>query len=85
MPTYEYECLECKQRFEVFQSMNDAPITKCSKCGKSVRKIFNSAGLIFKGSGFYVNDYKSKNDKQAASEIPAQCQGCSGCSMGTHE
>ena len=84
MATYEYECLECKHRFEVVQSMNDAPITKCNKCGKSVRKIFNSAGLIFKGSGFYVNDYKSKNEKQA-SEIPPSCQGCSGCSMGMPE
>jgi len=84
MPTYEYECLECKQRFEVFQSMSDAPVDKCSKCGKPVRKIFNSAGLIFKGSGFYVNDYKAKNDKQA-SEVPASCQGCTGCSMGVPE
>ena len=84
MPTYEYECLECKNRFEVFQSMSDEPVKGCEKCGKPVRKIFNSAGVIFKGSGFYVNDYKSKSEKQS-SEAPASCQGCSGCSAGGAE
>jgi len=59
MPTYEYECLECKHRFDVFQSMNDDPVSNCVKCGGRVRKLFASAGIIFKGSGFHVNDYKS--------------------------
>jgi putative FmdB family regulatory protein len=58
MPTYEYECLECKERFEVFQSMNDEPVQTCTKCKGKVRKLFGTAGIIFKGSGFYVNDYK---------------------------
>jgi putative FmdB family regulatory protein len=58
MPTYEYECLECKKRFEVFQSINDKPVTTCSACNGKVRKLFGTAGIIFKGSGFYVNDYK---------------------------
>ncbi len=59
MPTYEYECIECKHRFDVFQSINDSPIEKCVKCKGRVRKLFNSTGIIFKGSGFYVNDYKN--------------------------
>ena len=80
MPTYEYECVECKNRFEVFQSMKDDPIKECEKCGKPVRRLFNSTGVIFKGSGFYVNDYKSKGDKQASESQPS-CQGCSGCSV----
>ncbi len=84
MPTYEYECLECKNRFEVFQSMNDAPVKDCAKCGKPVRKVFNSAGVIFKGAGFYVNDYKAKGEKSGSDTQPA-CQGCSGCSMGGGE
>jgi putative FmdB family regulatory protein len=58
MPTYEYECLECKKRFEVFQSIKDKPITTCGACNGRVRKLFGTAGIIFKGSGFYVNDYK---------------------------
>jgi putative FmdB family regulatory protein len=59
MPTYEYECLECKHRFDVFQSINDEPVANCVKCNGRVRKLFSSAGIIFKGSGFHVNDYKS--------------------------
>lgn len=58
MPTYEYECLECKTRFDVFQSISDDPVQSCVKCNGRVRKIFGTAGIIFKGSGFYVNDYK---------------------------
>lgn len=64
--------------------MSDEPVKNCEKCGKPVRKIFNSAGVIFKGTGFYVNDYKSKNDKQSP-EIAPSCQGCSGCSAGGAE
>lgn len=62
MPTYEYECLECKHKFEVFQSMKDDPVEKCIKCNNKVRRLFGSGvGIIFKGSGFYVNDYKNKS------------------------
>lgn len=71
MPTYEYKCTKCGDDFEVFQSMHDAPVTKCNKCGGEVKKVFGgSAGIIFKGSGFYVNDYK-KHDAP-----PAACEGC---------
>ncbi len=58
MPTYEYECLECKKRFEVFQSIKAEPIQACTSCKGKVRKLFGTTGIIFKGSGFYVNDYK---------------------------
>jgi len=58
MPTYDYECMECKNRFEIFHSMKDDPIQKCQKCGGKVKKLIGAgAGIIFKGSGFYVNDY----------------------------
>jgi len=62
MPTYDYECTECKDRFEAFQSMTDDPIETCKKCGGKVRKLIGAgAGIIFKGSGFYVNDYKKSS------------------------
>ena len=62
MPTYDYECTECKHRFEMFQSMKDDPIEKCVKCGAKVKKLIGAgAGIIFKGSGFYVNDYKKSS------------------------
>jgi len=62
MPTYEYVCPKCHNAFEQFQSMNDAPLTKCPKCKKSglKRLIGGGAGLIFKGTGFYITDYKNK-------------------------
>ena len=57
MPTYEYECKSCGHSFEVFQAMSDEPLKTCVKCGKEVRRlIFGGAGVIFKGSGFYVTD-----------------------------
>jgi putative FmdB family regulatory protein len=75
MPTYEYACQKCGHQFEIFQSMKDKPLDVCpkDKCnlkkwGKGrVKKLLGSgAGLIFKGSGFYITDYRSEGYKQAA-------------------
>jgi putative FmdB family regulatory protein len=75
MPTYEYACTKCGHEFEIFQSMKDKPLTVCpkEKCklktwGKGrVKKLLGAgAGLIFKGSGFYITDYRSEGYKQAA-------------------
>ena len=62
MPTYEYACSKCGHKFEKFQSMRDAPLKKCPKCSKPALKrlVGGGAGLIFRGSGFYINDYKKK-------------------------
>ena len=61
MPTYEYQCLECGHLFEAFQSMSDELIEECPACKGSVKRLISSgAGLIFKGSGFYITDYKKK-------------------------
>ena len=62
MPTYEYRCTSCDYYFEQFQSIKAEPIKICPKCGEPVRKLFSAgAGLIFKGSGFYITDYKKNN------------------------
>src|SRR3954466_14678541 len=63
MPTYEYECPKCGYAFELVQSMRDEPIKKCPKCKKLgvKRLIGGGAGLIFKGTGFYITDYKNKD------------------------
>lgn len=60
MPTYEYLCPKCGHAFEQFQSMRDEPLKKCPKCRKAgvKRLVGGGAGLIFKGSGFYITDYK---------------------------
>jgi putative FmdB family regulatory protein len=69
MPTYEYACSKCGHHFERFQSMRDEPLRKCPKCHKAALKrlIGGGAGLIFKGSGFYITDYKNKGMAKAAS------------------
>ena len=68
MPTYEYQCDACEHNFDEFQSMSEAPLTKCPKCGKKkLRRVFGAgAAVIFKGSGFYQTDYRSESYKQAA-------------------
>jgi putative FmdB family regulatory protein len=75
MPTYEYACEKCGSTFELFQSMNDKPLATCPKdrCaqkrwgkGKVKRLLGTGAGLIFKGSGFYITDYRSEGYKAAA-------------------
>ena len=75
MPTYEYVCLKCQAEFEVSQRMSDAPLTQCPKelCpakkwgkGKVKRGVGGGAGLLFKGSGFYITDYRSYGYKSSA-------------------
>ena len=75
MPTYDYECEKCGKSFEAFQSMKDKPFETCPEnvCGMSewghgkVRRLIGTgAGLIFKGSGFYITDYRSEGYKKAA-------------------
>jgi putative FmdB family regulatory protein len=60
MPTYEYVCDACSHGFELRQGFHDEPIVVCPKCKKKrVRRVISPAPIIFKGSGFYVNDYKA--------------------------
>lgn len=61
MPTYEYHCKNCGHQMEELQSIKDSPLVRCPKCHKNtlVRAIGGGGGLIFKGSGFYLTDYKN--------------------------
>jgi putative FmdB family regulatory protein len=63
MPIYEYQCKECKERHEIIQSISDAPLTHCPKCGGEMRKLVSSPAIQFKGSGFYKTDYASSGSK----------------------
>lgn len=60
MPTYEYACQDCGEHLEVVQSFKDAPLTTCGACDGRLRKVFSAAGIIFKGSGYYVTDSRGK-------------------------
>ena len=60
MPIYEYQCDSCGHHIEVKQSIKDAPLSTCERCGKSLRRLISSPGIMFKGSGWYVTDYSNK-------------------------
>lgn len=67
MPTYDYICFSCGNKFELFQSMTEKHLSSCPECGGKVKRLIGAgAGPIFKGSGFYQTDYKnsSKNSNQ---------------------
>ena len=65
MPTYEYKCRECQHEFEEFQSISAKPVKICPECAGQVERIISGgAGLIFKGSGFYITDYKRAGEKK---------------------
>jgi putative FmdB family regulatory protein len=66
MPTYEYACTQCEQHVEVFQRLSEDPLTTCGVCGGPLRKVFHPAGIVFKGSGFYATDNRSKPKSTAS-------------------
>ena len=67
MPTYEYRCQQCGTEFEKFGRMSDPPVAQCPACGANAeRRISAGAGLLFKGSGFYITDYRGEGYKKAA-------------------
>ena len=67
MPTYEYECRDCSTRVEAFQKITDQPLTTCESCGGSLRRVLFPVGIVFKGSGFYVTDYRNKENGKSGS------------------
>src|SRR5580698_6085450 len=84
MPTYEYHCDECGHEFETVQSMSAEPLKNCPKelCarkkwgrGRVTKKISGGSGLLFKGSGFYITDYRSQKYKDAAKKESAPASG----------
>ena len=79
MPTYEYMCEDCEHVFEKFQSMSDDPVETCPKCDGSVRRLISGgAGLVFKGSGFYITD-----NRNGGSNNGSACENSSSCEDGS--
>jgi putative FmdB family regulatory protein len=66
MPTYEYVCEECGDRVEVFQSFSAKPLKIHEACGGALKKVFHPSGVVFKGSGYYVTDSRSKGNGEKA-------------------
>jgi putative FmdB family regulatory protein len=80
MPTYEYLCGACEEKFERFLPISSKPVQPCPKCGRaSKRLISGGAGLIFKGSGFYITDYRSSDyTSKANADKPGGAPAASG-------
>jgi putative FmdB family regulatory protein len=67
VPTYSYECTECGNRFDIVQAFTDDTLTTCENCSGRLRKLFNSVGIVFKGSGFYRTDSREAGQKAKSS------------------
>ncbi len=79
MPLYEYECTKCHEHFDVFHEVGEKKRPRCPECGSSSRRVFLPVGIIFKGSGFHVNDYGrgnggKNNDREKSEEAPAKAK-----------
>jgi len=68
VPTYQYACTECGERLEAVQSFSDPALTDCPVCQGRLRKVFNSVGVVFKGSGFYRNDSRKPAKESSSTE-----------------
>jgi putative FmdB family regulatory protein len=80
MPTYEYRCTECGDHLEVVQSFADDPLNVCPRCEGRLKKVFNSPGISFKGSGFYKTDSRTGSSKTSSSSSASSGDGGSGSS-----
>lgn len=68
MPTYQYRCAACQNQFDAFQRFADDPLTDCPACAGSVRRVIQPVGVVFKGSGWYINDSRKKTESSSSSE-----------------
>lgn len=66
MPTYQYRCTDCSAEHEVVQRFTDDPLTDCPACDGTLRKVYSAVGVVFKGSGFYATDNRTKGKASAA-------------------
>lgn len=67
MPTYSYRCTSCSNAFDIHQAFSDDSLSTCSECGKPLRKVFDSIGVTFQGSGFYHTDSRAEATKKSSS------------------
>lgn len=77
MPTYSYACTACNHAFDIYQSFSEASLTTCPECSGRLRKVFNSVGVVFKGSGFYRTDSRAKDSSPAPAAASASSSGSS--------
>lgn len=87
MPTYSYRCRDCDVAFDIHQSFEEDSLTDCPQCGGGLRKLFNTVGVVFKGSGFYRTDSRASNESTGSngsgSSEKSQSSGSSSSSNGS--
>lgn len=66
MPTYVYRCDDCGHQFELFQKMSDDPVDTCPECSSKVRRVIHPVGVVFKGSGWYINDSRGTTNTEGS-------------------
>ena len=71
MPTYQYRCAACDNRFDAFQKFADDPLTICPECGGLIKRVIQPVGVVFKGSGWYINDSR-KSPSESSTESTAK-------------
>lgn len=72
MPTYEYQCKTCGHHFERVQRFSDAPLTECPECSGEIRRVIHPAGIVFKGSGWYITDSRKGGGETSTLPSPAK-------------
>lgn len=82
MPTYSYRCTECGHGFDIQQSFSDSALTECPNCGGKLRKVYDSIGVTFNGSGFYRTDSRAKPGEGSSSGSGGSGSGDSGSKSG---
>lgn len=83
MPTYSYACTACDNRFDIVQSFSDDSLTECPECTGKLRKLFNSVGVVFKGSGFYRTDSRGGGSSTVSEPAKSESSSSSSSSAGT--
>ena len=81
MPTYDFRCPECEERFEVTRPVGATADVCCPQCDVPAKRVFTPVGVVFKGSGFHNTDYKTRPKEDSAPSCPAKSEsgGCAGC------
>lgn len=80
MPLYQYGCTACGEQLERRQGFNDPPLTECPRCGSRLARMIHPAGIIFKGSGWYCTDHRSKAEASTGKDSPSPTKGSSSTS-----
>ncbi|WP_040812774.1 FmdB family zinc ribbon protein [Nocardia concava] len=83
MPTYSYACTECDNKFDIVQSFSDDALTTCDRCNGKLRKLFNSVGIVFKGSGFYRTDSRNGSTSSEPAKPSSSDNGSSSSASST--